>query len=192
MDQNQAKKALRKQVNEKISALDTAYCREADRAICQRIIDLPQYQQATAVFCFVGTDREIDTTLLLRHALESGKRLGVPRCIAKGEMEVFEIRSLEELEPGQYGILEPKASCPRIDPGEIRFGVIPCVSCDRMGHRLGHGGGYYDRYLEKAGFSTAVICRERILCDAIPKMEHDVDIDFVVTEDGVFANPEKR
>ena len=191
LDRNQRKKELRRQINEKIDQLGEAYCRQADAAICQHIIELPDYQSAGTVFCFVGTQREICTNPILQDALTQGKRLGVPRCIAKGKMEVFQIKSLDDLQEGSYGILEPKPECPKIPPQEIDFGVIPCVSCDRQGHRLGHGGGYYDRYLQNCGFPMAVICREELLCDEIPTMEHDIHIQFVVTEKGVFASPEK-
>ena len=75
--------------------------------------------------------------------------MGVPKCISKGIMEVYKIRSFDDLEPGKYGILEPKEGCEKISPKAIHLALIPCLSCSMKGERLGYGGGYYDRYLQQ-------------------------------------------
>ncbi|WP_419574139.1 5-formyltetrahydrofolate cyclo-ligase, partial [Ruminococcus sp.] len=114
------------------------------------IKSLAEYKNADTIFCYVSTEKEINTIPLLQEILDSGKRLGVPKCTGKGIMDAYEIQNLEQLKIGSYGILEPGEECDIIlDPTEIQFAIIPCISCNRKGERLGHGGGYYDRYLEK-------------------------------------------
>ncbi|WP_130862128.1 5-formyltetrahydrofolate cyclo-ligase [Bacilliculturomica massiliensis] len=176
------KNMLRRIVKDKSGILTKAYCKEADASICGAVVSLEEYREAHTVLCFVGRAEEIDTRSILMNALRSGKRLTVPRCTAKGQMQAYEIRSLRDLSPGKYGILEPQQHCELVAAEDIDFGVIPCVSCDLDGNRLGHGGGYYDRYLSGGHFPTAVICRHDTLCDRVPCEEHDIKVDMVVTE----------
>ena len=181
------KKELRRKIKEKLSFTTEKYRKEADRKITESILKLEEYQSAGCVFCYVSTGKEMDTFSVLQDILQSGKRLGVPKCMEKGIMNVYEIHSLQELHPGAYGILEPKEDPERlIQPGAIDFALIPCISCDRSGRRLGHGGGYYDRYLEKTHCVKAVLCREELLVDEIPVEEHDLRMDLVIAEKGSY------
>lgn len=181
------KKELRRKIKEKLFFTTEKYRKEADRKITESILKLEEYQSAGCVFCYVSTGKEMDTFSVLQDILQSGKRLGVPKCMEKGIMNVYEIHSLQELHPGAYGILEPKEDPERlIQPGEIDFALIPCISCDRSGRRLGHGGGYYDRYLEKTRCVKALLCREELLVDEIPVEEHDLRMDLVISEKGCY------
>lgn len=190
-----AKERLRLKIRQMSAGLDAAACRQADRAIARRIISMEEYRRAQTVFCFVSTAREIDTAPVLRDVLAAGKRLGVPRCLGPGEMEVFAITDLGRLERGSYGILEPPSDAPRIGPEEIDFAVLPCLAADRSGRRLGHGGGYYDRYLARmrAGRPadpafTALICRGVFLQEEVPAQEHDERASAVVWEGGIYSS----
>ena len=90
---------------------------------------------------------------------------------------------MDDLEAGAYGILEPKKSCALVTAADIDFAVVPCLSFDRKGRRLGQGGGYYDRYLQM--YPKAVTfgyAFEEQLCEAIPNEAHDRRLDFVVTQ----------
>lgn len=189
------KRALREAVKEKQALLTREYIEYADEQICRNILAMDEYKNARAVFCFVGTKTEISTKMILKQILSDGKKLLVPKCRKneKGMMDVFEITGLDQLEVGTYGILEPREeSSLMVDASEIDFAVIPCLSCDKKGHRLGHGGGYYDRYLAKnsgdneKSFQKVVISREKLIEDLIPCEETDQKMDFVVTEKGVF------
>ena len=66
-----------------------------------------------------------------------------------GIMELRQITSLDQLTPGAYGILEPPADSPAIEADGVDFAVLPCLSCSHSGHRLGQGGGFYDRFLAR-------------------------------------------
>ncbi len=182
MDISVEKKNLRHEVIKRIESLSAEYIEEADKKIYEKVINLKEYKEAKTIFCFVGVNREINTLRIINNALESGKRVGVPRCISKGIMEVYEITGPSSLEEGKYGLLEPKKDCKLIKPEEIDFAIIPCVSSDREGFRLGYGGGYYDRYLVNSIFKAAVICREKILCKHIPHDDHDIKVNMVISE----------
>lgn len=185
MESDVKKKELRRELRAAVAALEEAYAEAADRQIFRYVTGLREYGKAGAMFCFVGTRDEINTTPILEDALRQGKRIGVPKCAAKGIMQVREIRSLEELGPGKYGILEPGPDAPVIQPEEIDLAIVPCMSCSHDGRRLGYGGGYYDRYLEQSRAVKAVICRERIMREDIPVEPHDQVMDMVISEEGV-------
>ena len=86
-----------------------------------------------------------------------------------------------------YGILEPKRTCELVTAEQIDFAVVPCLSFDRAGRRLGQGGGYYDRLLPHLHCPTCLICRERLMSDAVPTEEHDCRCTLYITERGVMT-----
>ncbi|MDD2980235.1 MAG: 5-formyltetrahydrofolate cyclo-ligase [Hespellia sp.] len=182
MDIKQKKINLRKKIKEKIAELDAAYCQKADAQIAMRVTALPEYEAAKTIFCYVGMEQEINTLPILFDAWKNGKRVGVPRCIGKGIMKVYRVRSMEDLQSGHYGILEPRESCELLKPQELDLALIPCVTCNDSGERLGYGGGYYDRYLTRSTFPRVIMCRERIMEPDIPVDWQDQRMNVVVTE----------
>ncbi len=181
------KKRIRALVKEAVKALDREYSRQADEKIREAILSLPEYQKADTVFCFVSMDTEVDTHQLIQKMLKDGKRVAVPRCHGLGKMDAYEINSLEEdLKPGTWGILEPKESCAMISPEEFQLAIVPCCSCSHDGRRLGYGGGFYDRYLNKTEALRAIVCREKIMREDIPTEEHDLLMDLVISEEGIW------
>ena len=182
---SEQKRVLREKIIQKAAGLPESYTGSADRLICEAVIKTAEYQSAETVFCFVGRSGEIDTRPILEDALKSGKRLCVPKCVAKGIMEARRITGLDELFPAKFGLLEPKGLSEAVLPAEIEFAVVPCVTCNYSGHRLGFGGGFYDRYLSEAGFFTCMICRKELICDEIPIESHDFIPDMLITEDTV-------
>ena len=103
-------------------------------------------------------------------------------------MEVREITSLNQLVKGAYGIMEPDSSCREIQKEEIQLGLIPCVSADREGRRLGHGAGYYDRYLEKHPHLIHIaLAFEFQIFPEVPSEKHDICPDLIVTENRILG-----
>lgn len=181
------KQMLRKEIKHAAAFLERDYCMMADQCILNHIIWFDEYENANTVFCFVGTDQEINTIPILEHILKSGKRLGIPKCVGKGVMVVYEISSLEELEMGSYGIREPRDGLTLIRPEEIDVALVPCLSCNPEGWRLGYGGGFYDRYLAQTNARRAVLCRNKLIRENIPVDHHDLRMDFVITEKGIVS-----
>ena len=149
---------------------------------------MPEYQEAGTVFCFVGTDREINTRPILEDILAAGKRLCVPLCMGKGIMELRQVTDLRQLVPGAYGILEPPADAPIVAVDEVDFAVMPCLTCNRLGQRLGRGGGYYDRFLSHYRGGTVLLCREKLIREEIPLEPHDYPVPWVLTERGLYED----
>ena len=179
------KKELRAKIAETVKALSAEYCRGADESICRHVIASPLYQAAKTVFCYVGTDREIDTTLLLKTALQDGKTVVLPLCTGKGIMEGRAISSLDDLVEGKFGILAPGLHCPVVAPEALDLAIVPCSSGNAKGQRLGYGGGFYDRYLPKTNCPTILLCRSKLVTEEIPLEPHDTPMNYLTTEDGL-------
>lgn len=187
-DIQKIKKDLRKKMLSKALSLLESYKSDADREITQLLLGLPEYKDASTVFCFVGVAHEINTRSFLKQVLADGKRLAVPLCIGKAVMEARRIFSLDELKRGYYGLYEPDNSSEIIPMDEVEFAVIPCLTADHKGNRLGHGGGFYDTlFNEYNNVPAAIICRER-MCGEVPTEVFDHRFSITVTEDGVFRN----
>ena len=182
MSISEEKKRIRSIVHQRKAAMTSEEIIDSDIKIQENIIKLEEIRSAGTVFCFVSMKDEIDTKPVIEKLLEQGKKVGVPRCIEGNNLRVYNIRSFDDLKKGFFGIEEPLESCDIILPQEIDAAVIPCTSCDRKGHRLGKGGGYYDRYLADARFSKIVICREKLMLDEVVTDKFDVAMDIVVTE----------
>ena len=158
--------------------------------IVEQVILLHEYVRARGIACYVSKDSEVNTRLILRNALDRGKRVLVP-VVKTGDIELFfsEIKDLgKELQPGTFGILEPKPEFVRpveLDAVDLIF--VPGIVWDREGYRLGWGRGYFDRALTKLpehvrsiglAFNMQMITR-------VPKDQFDVPVNMVITESRV-------
>jgi len=188
MDTANQKSALRKETAGRVSALSEEYTHSSDAAIAAHILAMPEYRAAKCVFIFASLPSEMSTAPIIADALRSGKKLAVPLVVGNGIMELKQIRSEAELSRGAFGIPEPSKTAGSVGIGEIDFAVIPCVTCSHSGKRLGRGGGYYDRFLDRYRGFSVLVCREALVCEDIPLEAHDVSLPVVVTENGVFRN----
>ena len=163
------------------------------RIICDRLAALPEYAQAATVMFYVDFRSEVRTRHLLPTALAHKQRVVVPYC-AHNELGLFHLKRIDELAVGTYTILEPRVELRAladrtVDASELDLIVVPGVAFDRQGGRLGHGKGYYDRLLRHARPDTRLVALA-FECQVFPKVPmqpHDVYMDKVVTEQGVYG-----
>lgn len=150
--------------------------------LTQAFLTLPEVAQADTILVFYGVGREPDTRPVIRTLLERGKRVALPKCLPGRQMQARAVSGLDKLTPGSFRIPEPGEDCPVVDREEIDLILVPNLCCDRQGHRLGHGGGYYDRYL--AGYSglTVALCPAAWLQEQLPAEEFDIPVELVLTE----------
>ena len=179
------KSALRRWAKAARQGWEEEYRQSADAAIAQHVRKSAVWRAAGTVFAYVSVGCEVDTRALIEAALKEGKRVCAPRCLGKGRMEARVIESLDALVPAAHGLLEPAESSAIVPPGEIGLILVPCLAADRNGHRLGYGGGYYDRFLRCAAGTSMCLCRARALLDDVPREEHDAAVDMVVSEAGI-------
>ncbi len=178
------KKEIRKTVNARRRALPPEQEQTASEQIRDLLVSLPEYREASTVYCYVDYNHEVHTWPIMKRAMEDGKRVAVPRVNGK-EMDFYYITSESDLEPGAFGILEPREGLSPAKEPEA-FMVMPGVAFDRAHHRVGYGGGYYDRYLEKwTGLKPAAVAYECQIFDEVPFESFDIRPRILVTEAGI-------
>lgn len=172
--------------------MDPASKGALDRLIARRLEGFALYEEAPLVLAYVSRGNEVDTRRVIERALAAGKRVAVPRCDgAKRTMAFYEIASLDELEVGYKGILEPKRSA--AGPlGTLDFlgsvCLVPGLVFDAQGHRIGYGGGFYDRFLQfYPGDKIALARGTQVSSNPLPAESCDVPVDFIVTESVVWG-----
>ena len=179
------KRLLRNELREQRKQINKQQLLQDSAVLCERLLALPELQNANTVFCYVSDGGEVETHRLIQKLLSDGRQVAVPRCGKNGSMDAVVISSISDLQPGMKGILEPSSDMPAISVDQIDFAVVPAVACGRDGSRLGQGGGYYDRFLEQASCSFAAVCLEEYLLPALPCENHDRFMKIIVTQQRV-------
>jgi 5-formyltetrahydrofolate cyclo-ligase len=158
------------------------------QAIVERFMSLPEYAAAKTVMFYIDVRDEVRTRHALPEAIQGDKRIVIPYCV-DGELELFHLESMDELDVGMYKILEPKKqlreiATKRLQAEDLDLIMVPGVAFDRTGGRTGHGKGYYDKLLEHARTDTPLVALafECQLFPEIPCEDHDIYMDKVVTE----------
>lgn len=176
------KSEARRRAREIRGALTGEYMKRASTQITEKVLGSREFAICERLFIYVSTAGEPDTEEIIRTALKAGKRVFVPRCTGPGTMEAVEIADFDEdLAPGTMGILEPKNGR-RADPREIDLAIIPCVAAAKDGVRIGHGAGYYDRYLAETGCYKTVLCFSELIMEELPAEKYDIKADRVITD----------
>jgi len=185
------KDAIRKQAHANRNAQENKD--ELSRRIVGAFMSLPEYATAQTVMFYIDVRSEVRTRHDLELALQSGKSIVVPWCNADGELELFRLDAMDELEIGMYKILEPRAELRSLPEKQVNVEsldliMVPGVGFDRRGARTGHGKGYYDKLLQHARSNTPLVALafECQLFDEIPVADHDIFMDKIITEDLVY------
>jgi len=165
---------------------------EKSEKIWQNLFNLPLFARAGVVLFYIALPDEVQTHKMIETTLRMGRRVAVP-VVDPGARKIipFEIKSPQaELIPGPFGVLQPKEKDRySISVEEIDLVIVPGVAFDPQGRRLGFGAGFYDRFLHKLPFHTKFIALtfECQLMDEIPCEEHDITVDYVITEKRVIC-----
>lgn len=176
------KQSLRSKKRSELETLPQSYIDENNTAIEAKLLALPEYLAAKRVFVYFSIGREVKTQGIISHALAAGKPVALPVCQDGGNMRFRLISSLRDLHPGKFGIPEPAPDAPELTPQAGDIVIVPALCCDEHGNRLGHGAGYYDRYLEQCDCFTVCLCRRHMLESAVPTEPTDIAVKLVLTE----------
>ena len=185
------KAALRDYMKKKRSTLTIERIMVYSTIITKQVINLPEYKNADVILSYASFSSEVNTHFLINHALANGKKIAAPKTMEGHGMEFFYINSLEELFPGNYGIMEPLSNAEKVEMEEGRsyLLILPGIAFDENRNRLGYGGGYYDRFLEKyAGYDIykLMLAYELEKVDKLPVEIYDIPSDKVITEVNVY------
>ena len=198
------KEEIRAEIKKTAAELPASYFVEAGAEIVRHMLSLDVYRTACVIMAYWSMPGEPPTRDLIKDALEHGKTVLLPRCVDKERMIALPFTDEKDLQPGKLGIPEPvlidrAASCDISDARAAASGedpaeafpslpdpdliIVPCVAASADGRRLGHGAGYYDRFLTEHKSKTVCLCFGRFLRDDIPVDENDVMMDLVLTEE---------
>lgn len=171
---------IRREILERRSRLGEEERKRASLLLTERIIGHQWYYLSEILLGFASYGSEIDTSGILKDALEKGKKVCLPRVMGD-EICFFRIHSLEELEKGYKGIPEPSGNteCFVHDPQTAQkiLMLMPGVAFDKYRNRIGYGKGYYDRYLqdkEDLQLRTIAVGFSCQMVEEIPSLEYDI------------------
>ena len=178
------KAELRAHFDSMRQGLSAQYRQKTDIEIISRFLCSEVYAKAELLLTYVSVGAEVDTIGLINAAFANGKSVAVPKCMDGNTMDFYIIKSMDDLTKGKYGLLEPDVNkCKKAEVTEDTVCIVPALSFDAKGHRLGMGGGYYDRFLKNFKGTSVGFCRSSFLRLNLPWQEHDVPVDIIVTEE---------
>ncbi len=183
-EMKQKKKELRKEVKALRASHTDGEIHQMSLRVLEQVVNLPEYEQAGTLLVYVDCKHETETSDLIRRAWKDGKKVAVPKVIGQN-MNFFYITSLEkDLEDGYFGIREPYERNPADAAADLpdSLMVMPGVAFDESRHRIGYGGGFYDRYLEAhPGLGTVALAFEFQVKEEVPFEEFDILPGKIVT-----------
>ena len=177
------KRTLRRSMLAHRKSLSPEEFRSASLSIQAAFLETDHFKRARSVLVYSPIHYEVDTELIVRSALSSGKKVAFP--VVMGHELIFrEVRDLSSLEKGAFGILEPCATGRFFDVEDADILVVPGVAFDLNGHRIGYGKGYYDKTIHRLeGHGKLVgLCYDFQLVDEILGEAHDVKMDLIITD----------
>ena len=177
-----AKRKARQRAREIRDGMTPAEIAEASRQIARKVLALPLFREAKVIMSYVSMDREPDTREIIRAAAAQGKQVLIPRCADRTRMEAVAFQGFEQLIPGRLGIPEPQAGTPAAEGAEPDLILVPCVAATLDGKRMGHGAGYYDRFLAGRSGQRVCLCFQKLLTADLPTDQYDIRMDLVLTE----------
>ena len=180
------KASLRRAARDARDAIPPPMRAEAAAAVAARIDAelLAGLAAGTTIALYAAKGSELDTRAVAAAALGRGLVLAYPRVIPGSRRLLFHRATPDVLVPGIFGILEPPAAAPEVDPAAAALVLLPGLAFDRSGVRLGWGQGHYDATLASAGAEVVRVgvAFESQLVDQLPHDEHDVPVHLIATE----------
>lgn len=156
------------------------------QAICRQVLSSAQYKDAKTIFGYYPLGNEVNCLSVLTQALIDGKRVVLPRCASDCQMDFYEIHSLNDVEEGNFRVMEPKMVCRRFltDNAEGALVLVPGVVFDMQGNRYGYGKGYYDRYFARFPQlkRMALAYAEQLSKEPLACLETDLKMHIIMTE----------
>lgn len=173
------KQELRKAIRARKRAMTEEEIVEKSRLLAEKFLASPAYQNARTIYGYLPYNQEVRTVPMLEQALRDGKKVAVPKCYGD-EMKFLFLEDLSKVERGYAGIPEPIADEPVADD-ETALVLMPGLAFDPQGHRIGYGGGFYDKFLcREPCHPTLALCYDFQMLPSLETEEHDIPVDYVI------------
>ena len=173
------KKQLRDQIRQQKRAMTQEQIEEKSAELGRRFLASELYKNADTIYGYLPYNQEVRTVPMLEQALRDGKRVAVPKVYGD-RMRFLLMTDLSLVEKGYAGIPEPVADGPAADDPRALV-LMPGLAFDPQGHRIGYGGGFYDKFLEEEpGHPTLALCYDFQMLPQLDTEEHDIPVDCVI------------
>ena len=157
----------------------------AEESMISRITSLASFRFAKTVLLYSPIKGEVNLLPLIQVILKEGKSVAFPLCHTEScTLTYHYVTSIDELISGSYGTMEPSINSPLYIPDKNNNDLIlvPGISFDKQGYRLGYGKGYYDRYLSLYPCKSVGIAFSECLCKELPHNIYDFKINCLITD----------
>jgi len=173
------KKQLRKTIREQKQAMTPAEIEEKSRILGEKFATNEAYKNAATIYGYLPYNQEVRTVPMLEQALKDGKQVAVPK-VCGDDMKFIYLTDLSQVEKGYAGIPEPIADGPVADDPSALV-LMPGLAFDPQGHRIGYGGGFYDRFLAaEPDHPTLALCYDFQVFPHLDTEEFDIPVDAVL------------
>lgn len=173
------KKELRKKIREQKRAMTEEQIESASKKLAQMFLTSESYRNANTIYGYLPYNQEVRTVPMLERALADGKKVAVPKVYGD-EMKFIYLTDLTQVAEGYAGIPEPIADGP-VAEDLTALVLMPGLAFDLEGHRIGYGGGFYDKFLNaEPNHPTIALCYDFQMVAQLPTEEFDVPVDCVL------------
>ena len=173
------KKELRSHIRQQKRAMTPAQIEEKSTALGKLFLQSELYRNAASIYFYLPYNQEVRTVPMVEQALSDGKRVAVPKCY-DDEMRFIWLTDLSEVAPGYCNIPEPIADAPVADDPTALV-LMPGLAFDAQGHRIGYGGGFYDKFLAaEPNHPTIALCYDFQMLPHLETEEFDIPVDCVL------------
>lgn len=173
------KKELRAQIRAKKRAMTSAQVEACSEKLAELFREHPLYKAAKSIYGYMPYNQEVRTVPMLEQALRDGKKVAVPKCYGD-EMKFIYLDDLTKVSKGYAGIPEPIADEP-VAHDETALVLMPGLAFDHQGHRIGYGGGFYDKFLSREpNHPTLALCYDFQMLPHLDTEAHDIPVDTVL------------
>lgn len=170
---------LRKTIRARKRAMTEAEIQRRSQALCRKFLQSAAYRQAGTLYGYLPYNQEVRILPILEQALADGKQVAVPKVYGD-TMRFIRLDGLSQIAPGYSGIPEPIADGP-VAEDKTALVLMPGLAFDPQGHRIGYGGGFYDRFLAaEPDHPTVALCYDFQLLPRLDTEEHDIPVDLVL------------
>ena len=173
------KKELRRSIREQKRAMTEEQIVTASEKLGQLFAATEAYRNAKTIYGYLPYNQEVRTVPMLQRAIDDGKKVAVPKVFGD-EMKFIYLDDLTAVEKGYAGIPEPVADGPVADDKEALV-LMPVLAFDPQGHRIGYGGGFYDKFLAaEPTHPTVALCYAFQMLPHLETEDHDIPVDTVL------------
>ncbi len=187
----QGRKTCRKFYRDLRDGMSQEQAEDKSETICKYVLASTEYKVAETIFGYYPLGNEVNCLPILKQALMDEKRVVLPRTGQDCQIDFYEINRLDDVEEGNFHVMEPKASCKQFVPdrksernSQSMLVLVPGVAFDYLGNRYGYGKGYYDRYFARFPHlkRIALAYTEQMSIEPLESLETDKKMHIIVNE----------